>query len=411
MNPYRALKSKNYRRFWIAQSISLIGTWIDTTLRGWVAVSLFSQDKSAGFIGLIAFLKGFPSVFLSPISGVLIDWFGPKKILFYTQLLDALNAFIMAYLVWRGLLSPTYLLILSLAMGVTSGFYLPSRNTFIYSLVNKEYLPNALALHSMIFNVARMIGPTIAGFIVKYYGLQIGFVINAISFVPLLIVLLILPEEKAVRDFKQNSFKKFFRDLSDGIRYTIANPIIGSTLFGLTVYSLFGMPFGMLMQAFVKNVVKSDIVGYGLIMGFMGLGAFIGANIVASIHPERLIKFKEEYLLAVIGSSIIAAAAFPKATILSAFIIGSCQSSFFNITNSRTQLLSPTNMKGRIMSLYSFINTGGSPTGTFLLGLFGNFIGVRNSYLLSGILLLTYSLFKVLNIVNTPKITQIHDQR
>lgn len=411
MNPYRALKSKDYRRFWIVQSISLIGTWIDTTLRGWVAVSLFSQEKAAGFIGLIAFLKGFPSVFFSPISGVLIDWFGSKKILFYTQLLDALNAFIMAYFVWRGLLSPTYLLLLSLAMGVTSGFYLPSRNTFIYSLVNKEYLPNALALHSMIFNLARMIGPTIAGFVVKYYGLQIGFLINAISFVPLLIVLLILPDEKAVREVKDNSFKTFFKDLADGISYTIKNPIIGSTLLGLTVYSLFGMPFGMLMQAFVKSVVKSDIVGYGLIMGFMGLGAFIGANIVASIPPERLVKFKEEYLLAVIGSSIIVAAFFPKATILSAFIIGSCQASFFNITNSRTQLLSPTNMKGRIMSLYSFINTGGSPTGTFLLGLFGNVIGVRNSYLLSGILLLIYSVFKILNVVNTAKITQIHDQR
>ncbi|MFN6991578.1 MAG: MFS transporter [Fervidobacterium sp.] len=411
MNPYRALKSKNYRNFWIVQSISLIGTWIDTTLRGWVAVSLFSQDKAAGFIGLIAFLKGFPSVFFSPISGVLIDWFGSKTILFYTQLLDALNAFIMAYLVWRGLLSPTYLLLLSLAMGVTSGFYLPSRNTFIYSLVNKEYLPNALALHSMIFNVARMIGPTIAGFVVKYYGLQIGFAINALSFLPLIVVLLILPEEKVAREVKDNSFKRFFRDLFDGIRYTIEDPIIGSTLFNLTVYSLFGMPFSMLMQAFVKSVVKSDIVGYGLIMGFMGLGAFIGANIVASIEPEKLIKFKEEYLLTAIGTSIIVAALFPKATILSSFIIGSCQSSFFNITNSRTQLLSPTNMKGRIMSLYSFINTGGSPTGTFLLGLLGNVISVRDSYLLSGILLLVYSVFKILNVVNTSKIPQIHDQR
>ncbi|MEN3042105.1 MAG: MFS transporter, partial [Fervidobacterium sp.] len=126
MNPYRALRNKHYRKFWIAQSISLIGSWIDTTLRGWVAVSLFSEQKAAGFIGLIAFLKGFPSVFFSPVAGVWIDWFGSKTILFFTQLIDALNAFAMAYLVWKGLLSPVFLLLLSLAMGITSGFYLPS---------------------------------------------------------------------------------------------------------------------------------------------------------------------------------------------------------------------------------------------------------------------------------------------
>lgn len=402
MNPYRSLKNKNYRKFWIAQSISLIGSWIDTTLRGWVAVSLFSEDKAAGFIGLIAFLKGFPSIFFSPIAGVLIDWFGAKSILFYTQLLDAVNAFIMAYLVWKGLLSPVFLLVLSFAMGVTSGFYLPSRNTFISSIVDRSLLPNALALHSMIFNVARMVGPTIAGFIVKYYGLQLGFVINAISFVPLLVVLLIIPEEK-IGYSKNNSFGKFFKDLFEGVKYVVKDRTLSLTLTGLSVYSLFGMPFGMLMQAFVKSVVKSDIVGYGLIMGFMGLGAFIGANIVGAVPPERLIKLREELLLLIIGVNILIASFYPTFTPYAALIIGACQSSFFNITNSRTQLLSPNHMKGRVMSLYSFINTGGSPTGTFLLGLIGNKIGVRNSYVFSGIIVTIYAISRITFLVNHPK--------
>lgn len=404
MNPYRALKNKNYRNFWTAQSISLIGSWIDTTLRGWVAVGLFSEDKAAGFIGLIAFLKGFPSIFFSPVAGVLIDWFGSKSILFYTQLLDATNAFIMAYLVWKGVLSPAFLLVLSLAMGITSGFYLPSRNTFIASMIDKELLPNALALHSMIFNVARMVGPTIAGFIVKYYGLQVGFIVNAISFVPLLVVLLIIPEENKQINGK-TSLKKFFMDLREGIKYTLRDKVISSTLLSLSIYSVFGMPFGMLMQAFVKSVVKSDIVGYGLIMGFMGVGAFVGANIVASINPEKLIKLHEEILLLIIGISILIASIYPRITPYSALLIGACQSSFFNITNSRTQLLSPSAMKGRIMSLYSFINTGGSPTGTFLLGLLGNALGVRNSYLISGIILISYAISKI-GLVKYPKISR-----
>ncbi|WP_249741819.1 MFS transporter [Fervidobacterium pennivorans] len=402
MNPYRALKNKHYRNFWSAQSISLIGTWIDTTLRGWVAVNLFSEDKAAGFIGLIAFLKGFPSVFFSPIAGVLIDWFGPKTILLYTQLLDAANAFFMAYLVWKGLLNPFFLLFLSLMMGITSGFYLPSRNTFISNIVPKDMLPNALALHSMIFNVARMVGPTIAGFVVELYGLEFGFIVNAISFLPLIVVLLLIPDNHA-KIYGNVSFKKFFEDLMEGVRYVSTNSVLINTFVGLTMYSLFGMPFGMLMQAFVKSVVKSDILGYGLIMGMMGVGAFIGANIVASINPERLIKLREDFLLVVIGTSILIASIKPALTPYAAFLIGACQSSFFNITNSRTQLLSPSNMKGRTISLYSFVNNGGSPTGTFILGMLGNFVGIKNVYILSGLILLFFAISRLFLLVNLSK--------
>ncbi|UXF01098.1 MFS transporter [Fervidobacterium riparium] len=401
MNPYRALRNKYYRNFWVVQSISLIGTWIDTTLRGWVAVNMFAENKASGFIGLIAFLKGFPSVFFSPVAGVLIDWFGPKNILLYSQVIDAVNAFIMAYLVWKGLLSPYVLLALSLAMGITSGFYLPSRNTFISNIVPKELLPNALALHSMIFNVARMIGPTIAGFIVKSYGLQVGFIVNAISFVPLIVVLFFIPDNYS--SSSNVSFKRFFLDLRDGIRYVIKNDVLSRTFIGLTMYSLFGMPFGMLMQAFVKSVVKYDILGYSLIMGMMGVGAFIGANVVASINSKRLITLREDFLLLIIGLSILAASFQPKLVPISAFIVGACQSSFFNITNSRTQLLSPSDMKGRTISLYSFINTGGSPTGTFVLGLLGNVLGVKNVYILSGIILLFFSFIRLINLVNSTK--------
>ncbi|WP_448374507.1 MFS transporter [Fervidobacterium sp.] len=400
MNPYRALKNKDYRNFWTAQSISLIGSWIDTTLRGWVAVNLFSESKAAGFIGFIAFLKGFPSVFFSPIAGVLIDWFGPKTILLYTQILDALNAFVMAYLVWKGVLSPFSLLILSLMMGITSGFYLPSRNTFISNIVSKDLLPNALALHAMIFNVARMVGPTIAGFVVKYYGLQIGFIVNAVSFLPLILVLILLPDNHT-NTATQTSFARFFRDLSDGIKYVAKNSTLVNTFLGLAVYSLFGMPFGMLMQAFVKSVVRSDILGYGLIMGAMGVGAFVGANVVASINPERLIKLREDWLLLTIGISVLVASFRTILTPYAAFFVGACQSSFFNITNSRTQLLSPSNMKGRTVSLYSFINNGGSPTGTFILGLLANLFGVKNVYTFAGFVLLIFAITRLTYLVNS----------
>lgn len=386
-NPFRALKNRNYLMFWVPQSISLIGTWIDTTLRGWVGVNILPESKAAGFIGLIAFLKGFPTVILSPISGVLIDWFGPREVLFLTQLADTINACFMAYLVYKNILTPFQLLVLSTLMGVSASFYLPSRNTFIGNIVPKNHLPNALALHAMIFNMARMIGPSIAGFIVKYYGLSFGFVINAISFVPLLIVLPTIPSKHEIINKKN---KSFFDDLVEGVRFVSKNKTMSLTFYSLIVYAFFGMPYSMLMQAFAKSAVKTGLIGYGLMMGSMGLGALVGALIAGGMEPEHVTSIKEEYFILVIGMSTLISSIYPPAAYVMSFVNGAGQTIFFNITNSRTQFLSPQNMRGRAMSLYALINNGGSPTGAFVFGLVGDVIGIKNSYTILGVAMIVY---------------------
>lgn len=376
-NPFRALRNRNYFIFWLPQSVSLIGTWIDTTLRGWVAVNLFAENKTAGFIGLIAFLKGLPTVVLSPACGVIIDWFGPKNVLLFTQTADALNAMLMAYLVHKNVLSAVQLLVLSVAMGVSQAFYLPSRNSFIGSIVPKNLLSNALALHAMIFNFARMIGPSIAGFVVQYRGMGFGFVVNALTFVPLIVSLLFIKVEKPLY---QKIQRDFFSDLKAGVSYVASSKVLLVTFLSMTVYAVFGMPYSMLMQAFAKSAVKTDLVGYGLIMGSMGLGALVGAILAGSFEIDQVVKFKEEYFILWIGLSTLVSFLYPPAAYVMSFVNGAAQTIFFNITNTRTQYLSPVNMRGRTMSLYALINNGGSPVGTFLFGLLGNAIGIRNTY-------------------------------
>ncbi len=386
-NPFRALRNRSYLMFWIPQSISLIGTWIDTTLRGWVGVNILPENKAAGFIGLIAFLKGFPTVVLSPVGGVFIDWFGPKEVLFFTQLADTINACFMAYLVYKNILTPIQLLVLSTLMGISASFYLPSRNTFIGNIVPKNHLPNALALHSMIFNMARMIGPSIAGFVVKYYGLSFGFLVNAISFVPLLIVLPMIPLKDQVKNGKSRSF---FGDLVEGVRFVSKSRTMTLTFYSLIVYAFFGMPYSMLMQAFARSAVKTGLVGYGLTMGSMGLGALIGALFAGGMEPEHVTSIKEEYLILAIGMSTLITSIYPQAAYVMSFVNGACQTMFFNITNSRTQFLSPQNMRGRTMSLYALINNGVSPTGAFVFGLVGSAIGIKSSYTILGVAMILY---------------------
>jgi len=128
----------------------------------------------------------------------------------------------------------------------------------------------------------------------------------------------------------------------------------------------------------------------------MGVGAFIGANLVSMLQPEKLITLHEEYLLLINGVSITLASIFPSFTLVAALIIGAAQSSFFNITNSRTQLTSPNNMRGRTMAVYSFVNNGGSPIGSFALGLLSNAIGTRVSYLLSGLIIVAFCTWKMM---------------
>lgn len=376
-NPFRALRNRKYLLFWLPQSVSLIGTWIDTTLRGWVAVNLFSENEVAGFIGLVAFLKGLPTVILSPVCGVMIDWFGPKNVLLFTQIADALNATLMAYLVHKGVLSALQLLFLSLVMGISQAFYLPSRNTFIGTIVPRSLLSNALALHAMIFNFARMIGPSIAGFIVEYKGMSFGFLINAITFLPLIVSLFFIKGEKA--NVKQPE-RNFFTDMRAGVVYIASHKVLLVTFLSSTIYAVFGMPYSMLMQAFAKSAVKTGLVGYGLIMGSMGLGALVGAMLAGSLEVDTVVKFREEYLILWIGLSTLVSFMYPPAAFVMSFVNGASQTIFFNTANTRTQYLSPANMKGRTMSLYALINNGGSPVGTFLFGLLGNKIGIRNTY-------------------------------
>ncbi|MDK2924005.1 MAG: hypothetical protein PWQ90_1446 [Pseudothermotoga sp.] len=376
-NPFRALKNRDYFLFWLPQSISLIGTWIDTTLRGWVAVNLFEENKAAGFIGLIALLKGLPTVILSPACGVIIDWFGPKNVLLLTQIVDALNATLMAYLVYRNILNAVQLLVLSVVMGISQAFYLPSRNSFVGSIVPRNLLSNALALHAMIFNLARMIGPSIAGFVVEYKGLEFGFVVNALTFLPLIVSLMFIRVQKPVQ---QHVRRDFFADLKAGIRYVASSRVLLITFLSSTIYAVFGMPYSMLMQAFAKGAVRTGLTGYGLIMGSMGLGALVGAMLAGSLEADTVVKFKEEHFILWIGLSTLVSFLYPPAAYVMSFVNGAAQTIFFNTANTRTQYLSPSHMRGRTMSIYALINTGGSPVGTFLFGLLANAIGIRNTY-------------------------------
>lgn len=369
-----------------------MGTWIDSTLRGWLGVNLLPPDKASGFVGLVSFAKGFPSVLLSPLSGVLVDRWGSRRVLIFSQILDTVNAAIMAYLVYSNVLTPLQLLILSFFSGISGAFYIPSRSTFIGRIVPRNLLPNALAMHAFIFNLARMLGPSLAGFIARCWGIATGFLVNAISFVPLLLIVPTIPVEYEEKVVKRRS--SFFSDLREGLSFVLSNDELLWTFLSAFVYSFFGVSYSTLMQVFARNVVKTDLLGYGLIMGSMGLGALGGALLAGSMEADEVASVREEIFLFFIGLSTFGVVLWPRSAFFLSFVNGMCQVVFFNITNSRTQFLSPEDKRGRVLSIYSLVTNGGSPLGAFTLGFLGNAVGIRDSYLFIALVLLSYSLLR-----------------
>jgi len=171
-NPFAALKSKNFRYFWIGQCISLIGTWLQNTALSWLVLTI---TKSAFLVGLFNALQFTPQLFLSLFAGAIIDHFPKKKLLILTQSLLMVVAFLLSILIWTKIISYPILLVIALALGIINTFDMPARQSFVIELAGQELLINAVALNSLNFNLARVIGPAIAGILLKNAGMSVCF--------------------------------------------------------------------------------------------------------------------------------------------------------------------------------------------------------------------------------------------
>ncbi|MGB9638516.1 MAG: MFS transporter [bacterium] len=207
-NPFRALKNQFYFYFWIFQGFSLIGNWVDYTLRQWLINIIFTNPNVASqFTGNFNLVRFLPSLFFSFISGIIIDRLGYKKVLIIIQGIDFFNSCLITYLVYTNKINGLYLLILGVIGGVTMSFSFPARSALIKNIVAEKDLISAFSLQGLTFNLSRIIGPIIAAFLAKKYGLYMGFLFNTISFLPL-IFLLIFSKELNNNYYEVNLKKK-----------------------------------------------------------------------------------------------------------------------------------------------------------------------------------------------------------
>lgn len=379
---FRALRHRNYRLFFGGQTISLIGTWMQQIAMSWLVYRL---TNSALLLGIVGFVGQIPTFLLTPLAGVIADRYNRHRILIATQALAMLQALVLSILVLTKSIAVWHILALSLFMGLVNSFDIPVRQAFTIEMIeNKENLSNAIALNSSMVNVARLIGPSAAGIIIAVLGEGICFLLNAVSYVAVIVSLLAM--RIVPRDIRPSS-NHVWHDLKEGFIYAVNFTPIKTILILLSLVSLMGMPYQVLMPIFARDIFHGGPKTLGFLMAMSGVGALIGAIYLAGrksvIGLGKIIAVAS----ALFGSGIVVFS-FSRVLWFSMLVI--CVASFAMMiqmaaSNTVLQTIVEEDKRGRIMSFYTMAFMGMAPFGSLLAGGLAHKIGAPYTLAFGGI--------------------------
>ena len=380
---FRALRHRNYRLFFAGQAISLIGTWIARIAIGWLVYRL---TNSAFMLGLVSFVSLVPTFLLTPIGGVVADRWNRHRVLVATQITLMLAAFTLAYFAWRGTIAVPHVILLGALTGVCNAFDIPARQAFVVNMVDdRADLSSAIAMNSMIFNSARLIGPSIAGLLIAVFGEGLCFLINGISFVAVVAALLAMrvppPKPRKQRPHA-------LHEMREGLAAAFGFAPIRAILLLMALTSLVGMPYTMLMPIFADQILHGDAVTLGLLMAASGVGAFGGALLLAMrenvLGLGRLIAGGTAVFglsLIVFGFSRVLWFSLPLLAVTGfAMMVQNAAS------NTIVQTIVDDNKRGRVMGFFAMAFMGSMPIGSLAAGTLAHQIGAPATVMLGGVL-------------------------
>src|SRR5579862_3286264 len=380
---FRAFRNRNYSLFFGGQSISQIGTWMQRTGVSWV---IYTMTHSTFMLGLAIFASQFPSFLFSLLGGIVADRHHRYKILLFTQTASMIQAVLLALLVLAKHYTVWEILSLSVILGIINAFDVPARQPLVHELISdKTELPNAMALNSSMVNLARLIGPALSGIVLQKFGAGFCFVLNALSFIAVIISLrlLKLPPYK-----KSLGKKKIASDLSESFSYLKHTPNISMIILMLTAISLLVLPFDTLLPVFAKVIFNGDAVTFGYIFSFIGIGAIAGTFFLASLKPGTNLKIVLLINTIVMGIGLIffSHVTFFPLAMLFAILAGLGAMSQGTICITIIQVNADPDMRGRVISYLAMAMFGMLPLGSLLIGLVSQHIGVQDAMLCEGLM-------------------------
>jgi len=379
----RALRSRNYRLFVAGQGVSLVGTWMQHVAMSWL---IYRLTGSAMLLGVVGFTSQIPTLFISPVAGVLADRWDRRRLLLATQSLAMLQAAFLAFVVLAGIVQVWQVILLSLILGVVNAFDIPIRQAFVVELVDqREDLGNAIALNSSLVNGARLIGPAIAGLLVVSVGEGVCFILNALSYLAVIVALAAMRLQPASHG--RGTKRNLRQELYAGFIYAYNFGPIRSILLLLALVSLMGMPYSVLVPVFAKEILHGGAHTFGFLMTAAGSGALVGTLYLASRQSVRglgLVIVRVTILFAVgvatfalSSNFILSLTALALAGFGAMTLVASC--------NTVLQTILDDDKRGRVMSFFTMAFIGVAPFGSLGAGAMAGIIGPRDTLLLGGV--------------------------
>ncbi len=389
---FGALQYRDFRLVWIGAFLSTTGTWMQTVAQGWVVLQM---TDSAFLLGVDGFLATGPMLFFSLFGGVVADRVERRKIMLLSQYLQMSFAFILAALLFSGNVKVWHIFVLSFLTGSAQSFSGPAYISLLPTLVKREDLPNAVAMNSMQFNLARVIGPILAGGALLAWGAAVCFLVNGLSFIAVIIAMLMI---RSPGPPPSDERRGVMAEMKEGFRFVAHRPKLLVLTFLAFAGTFLGMPIVTFLPVVAKSIFGLNASGYAWMMTTYGLGSVTGALLVAAtVHAAK--KGKVALALQLAFACLLIGFAFSRSLPLSlilSFFAGSCIVGVIALYSSLVQLTASDAMRGRVMSIFMLAFRGGMPLGNLIAGYVAQRWSISIALGVNGVVLASVALFFIL---------------
>lgn len=392
---FSSLRVRNYRLYYIGQVISTSGTFMQSVAQAWLVLQL---SDSGTALGLVTALQYLPVLLFSPFGGVIADRFSKRKLLFLTQSSFGIIAIILGVLVVTGLVRLWMVEVFALCFGLINTIDNPTRQSFVVEMVGERELRNAVTLYSSLVNLARVIGPSLAGLIIAAIGLAPCFILNGLSYGAVVIMLAVMRVEELRTPPPSPRMRG---QLAAGFRYVMSTPVLRDVLVMLAIVGTFTFEFQVSLPLIAQFTFHGDASSLAALMAAMGMGAIAGGLLTAGqkkTSPHMLIMGALFF-----GLTAVLAAFMPSLplAVLAMVFVGFCSIYFTSIGNSVLQLESAPQMRGRVMAFWSIAFLGSTTVGGPIVGWVGEYIDPRWGLAVGGIAAITAAVFGFITLRHT----------
>jgi MFS family permease len=381
---FSSLGFRDFRLLWFGLLISNLGSWMQLTATGYFIAKLAGNPHTASlYLGFQGLGRAIPVLLLSPVAGLVADTLPRRRVLYWTNTIMSLLALLLAVFTTMGWMNIVGLILINSANAAAMSFDSPARQSWVPLMVPREYIGNAIGLNSVAFNAPAVIGPAVAGILIASIGIAGSFYVNAVATMAVVVALMFMkpaPPSTTTRD------EPFFRSIAQGLRFLFGHKILGAVATVFIVTALLVRPYSTLLPAFIVNTLHVNAKGLGIAIAATGVGGFAGALLTAYLgaRERRGIVWALSAMIMSLGVLSLGFIWSLWVSLPVLFVIGTATMTFLGASNTLIQTLSPDDVRGRAISVYTMVALGFVPGGALIVGGLGSALGLHTAFLIVG---------------------------